>query len=222
MEEQHYKYPKTFHLPFSQGLQNDDRRMEDETCFDGKDIAITIKMDGENTSMYREGIHARSLYAMTHPSQHWTKRYHSEISYLIPDGWRICGESLYARHSISYDNLDSFFQVFSIWNEKNECLSFADTINFCLDNGIAHVAVHSLMDKFDSTNKAHWRWIEGIYLQVVEEGEEGIVIRNMDSYKFEDFCSNIAKAVRKNHVQTDEHWTKTWIPNKLNEKETVS
>lgn len=44
---------------------------------------------------------------------------------------------------------------------------------------------------------------------------EGIVIRNADSFPLEDFSKNVVKYVRKNHVQTDEHWKKNWKRAKL-------
>jgi hypothetical protein len=205
------KYPKTYHLPFSQGLQNDDRRLEDEHCFDGKTVAVTIKMDGENTTMYRDTIHARSLYQMSHPSQHWVKAYHGQIKHLIPAGWRVCGENLYARHSIAYEELEHFFQVFSIWNKNNECLSYEDTVLWCKRNGLHHVKTETILE----IEGADFNEVEDTYKEVVARGDEGVVIRNLESYKFEDFQKNIAKAVRKGHVQTDEHWTKTWVPNKM-------
>jgi hypothetical protein len=210
------KYPKTFHTPFSLGLQNDDRRMEDEHCFNGKTVAITIKMDGENTSLYRNGMHARSLYAMAHPSQYWMKAYHAQIAYKIPEGWRVCGENLYARHSIPYYELEHYFQVFSIWDENNECLSLQETWDFCYDNGLTHVPFIRWVDSndFDSTEK-FMECLNNEYFSVVKKGEEGIVIRNIERYPFEEFHKNVAKAVRKGHVQTDEHWTKTWVPNQL-------
>lgn len=41
------KYPKTFHFPWSENLQNDDRLLEDIGCFLGKNIVVSEKMDGE-------------------------------------------------------------------------------------------------------------------------------------------------------------------------------
>lgn len=210
------KYPKTYHLPFSLGLQNDDRRLEDEHCFDGKTVAITIKMDGENTTMYRDTIHARSLYTMSHPSQHWIKAFHGQIKYLIPKGWRVCGENLYARHSIAYNDLQHYFQVFSIWDENNDCLSFQDTGTFCYENGLTHVPFVGQCNYNDfPSHQDFMRYLEIEYLSAVRLGQEGIVIRNITRYPFSEFQKNVAKAVRKGHVQTDEHWTKTWVPNGL-------
>jgi hypothetical protein len=53
-------------------------------------------------------------------------------------------------------------------------------------------------------------------------GHEGFVVRNADSFMLSDFENSIAKFVRRNHVQTDEHWMlKEVTPNKLKSKETV-
>jgi hypothetical protein len=46
-------------------------------------------------------------------------------------------------------------------------------------------------------------------------GKEGYVVRLASSFKFDDFNKSVAKFVRKNHVQTNEHWTKNWIKNGL-------
>ena len=213
------KYPKTFHLPFSESLQNDDRRMEDETCFDDKTVAVTIKMDGENTSMYRNGIHARSLDSSNHPSRSVIKAIHAQIKYDIPEGWRICGENMYARHSIHYTDLESFFYVFNVWNEKNEALSLQDTRQFCKELNLTHVKVDTILQDCNfEGDKDHFRTMEMIYRTLVAQGQEGIVVRNVESFHYNDFQQNLAKAVRKNHVQTDEHWKTTWIPNKLKEE----
>ncbi len=185
--------------------------MEDETCFDGKTVAVTIKMDGENTSMYRDGIHARSLDSSNHPSRSVVKALHGQIKYDIPEGWRICGENMYAKHSIHYTDLESFFYVFSVWNEKNEALSWNETVKFCNNLDLTLVKVRSFTDIYSS----NFSYIEQCYLAEVAKGQEGIVIRNIDSFHYDDFQQNLAKAVRKDHIQSDEHWKTTWIPNKL-------
>ena len=44
---------------------------------------------------------------------------------------------------------------------------------------------------------------------------EGVVVRNIESFPLDDFSKNVVKYVRKNHVQTDEHWKKNWKRAKL-------
>ena len=61
----YYKYPRTPHLPFSPGGTKDDRRLRDINCFVGKEVVVTEKMDGENTSIYRDYYHARSINSIT-------------------------------------------------------------------------------------------------------------------------------------------------------------
>ena len=41
-------------------------------------------------------------------------------------------------------------------------------------------------------------------------------MRNAEGFYFNDFSLNMGKWVRKNHVQTEEHWMyKEVVPNKL-------
>jgi len=49
-----------------------------------------------------------------------------------------------------------------------------------------------------------------------EKEHEGYVIRTADSFPYDEFGTHIAKYVRKNHVQTDEHWlNQSVVKNKL-------
>lgn len=47
---------------------------------------------------------------------------------------------------------------------------------------------------------------------------EGVVVRVAGDFKDEDFATSVMKWVRKDHVQTDEHWKhKEIVRNKLKE-----
>lgn len=70
--QKHVKYPKTPHLPWSEKCTDDDKKLKDIQHFIGKEVVASIKMDGENTTMYDDKIHARSLNS-NHPSQDWVK-----------------------------------------------------------------------------------------------------------------------------------------------------
>lgn len=122
-----YKYPRTPHLPWSQGVSSDDLVLDDFSAFVDQEVVVTEKLDGENTTLYTDHIHARSIDSKHHPSHNWVKQLHGQMAYHIPSGWRFCGENVYARHSITYHNLQSYFYLFSIWNEHNVCLSWKDT-----------------------------------------------------------------------------------------------
>lgn len=200
------KYPRTLHMPHSPGISSDDKKLTSEqftTNFHHKSIIITEKMDGENTTLYCDYMHARSLDSRHHPSRDWVKRFQSEIGRDIPDRWRVCGENLFAKHSISYDNLDSYFYGFSIWDENNVCLDTDTTSDWFELLGIKHVPII----EYGLNCSNEWDW--SIYdkgKEVVEQGKEGIVIRNIDSFHFDNFQNNVAKYVRANHVNTEQHW----------------
>ncbi len=208
-----YKYPRTKHLPWSPGATKDDVRLLDASLFNGKEIVVTEKMDGENTSMYCDHIHARSLDSAHHPSRTWVKAFHASIQKDIPEGWRICGENLYAKHSIEYTNLPSYFMVFSIWNEKNETLSWDETVDWC-----------SLLDLVTVPVLYRGQWDEEAIRNLYNPSEdaermEGYVVRLANGFPYKAFGESVAKFVRGGHVQTSTHWMKeNIIPNGLQSK----
>jgi hypothetical protein len=55
------KYPRTPHLPWSPGATSDDIYQGNTSYFENKVVVVTEKMDGENTSIYRDFVHARSI-----------------------------------------------------------------------------------------------------------------------------------------------------------------
>lgn len=202
----YYKYPRTLHLPWSPGTTSDDRIHKDISFFDGRRVIVTEKLDGENTSMYSDHIHARSPDSVGHPSRNWVKTFHSNLKFNIPEGLRICGENVFAEHSIHYTKLPSYFLVFGIY-EGNKCLSWDDTVDWCnlLD-------LHTVPVLYDGV----WNEeiVKALYTGVSKCGglQEGYVVRVADSFTYEAdekekvFEKDIAKFVRKGHVQTDEHW----------------
>lgn len=90
-----FKYPRTPHMPFSKGATSDDRILKSLDHFNGKHVSITVKKDGENTTMMRDCFYARSLDSVHHISQDWLARFHASLSYKIPEGYRVCGENVY-------------------------------------------------------------------------------------------------------------------------------
>jgi len=194
-----YKYPRTPHLPWSEGVTDDDKILKDINVFKNKEIHITEKMDGENTTLYPKYYHARSLDSADHESQHWLKNFYSGIKHMIPEGFRICGENLFAKHSIYYEKLYDYFMVFSVW-ENNKCLSCDDTTLFCLELGLSEVP-YLYQGIFNEEFLKNMKFNSKCGNEV-----EGYVIRNSESFYLDEFQDNVAKYVRKNHVQTDEHW----------------
>lgn len=203
------KYPSTPHLPFSQGLQRDDTRIQSLNSFEGREIVVTEKLDGENTSMYADHIHARSIDSRHHPSRDWVKNFWNNIRMDIPSGFRLCGENVYARHSVTYNNLESYFYGFSVWDNNNRCLSWDDTVEFFELLNIVPVPV-IYRGVFDI------KMLEQLAADFDVENKEGFVVRIADSFCYNEFDTKVAKWVRAGHVQTNKHWMHSQVkPNQL-------
>ena len=199
----HVKYPRTHHLPWSPGVTDDDRVIESLDALRAGEIVITEKMDGENTTMYRDFIHARSLSGTTHPSQSWVRNYWAGVAPHIPPGWRVCGENLFATHSIKYTRLPSYFLGFSIWNDKNVCLSWDETLEWFQMLDIQPV----------------WKLYRGPYDQEIIDTQtrqidheicEGYVIRSTAEIPYGRFRTHVGKYVRASHVQSAHNWRNRW------------
>lgn len=200
------KYPRTYHLPFSPGKTEDDKTLSDCSQFEGKEVVATIKMDGENTTAYYDGyIHARSTDSDNHPSRNWVKNYLSKVLYNLPEGFRICGENLYAKHAIHYKSLESYFYMFSIWDSANNCLSWKETEEWVALLGLVTVPViyRGIWDELK---------IKQVYMTKYPAlsysfgGVEGFVVRLANSFSYGNFRRSVAKYVRAEHVVENQHW----------------
>jgi hypothetical protein len=204
------KYPRTHHLPWSEGMHDDDRMLPSIDVFARRRVIVTEKMDGENTTLYRHTLHARSVDGRSHPSRNWVKGFWSQVCGDIPEGWRVCGENLYAKHSIGYDNLPSYFMAFSIWDERNACLPWDETLEWLDLLGMTPVPV--LYDgPFDA------KVIQSLYGPKDWGQREGYVVRVADGFSYGAFRDSVAKFVRRGHVQTNKHWMhgQPIVPNEL-------
>lgn len=208
-----YKYPRTYHLPFSPGATSDDRYIENFDAFKGQEIVVTEKMDGENTTIYSDGYtHARSIDSGYHQSRSLISQTAASILYLwetfkIPQSYRITGENLYAKHSIQYTNLKSYFYMFGVWHNE-VCLSWDETeyIASCFNLTLVPILYRGPFDL--------------VVLKSIEASldkkQEGFVVRLTDEIYGADWDKAAAKWVRPDHVQTVEHWMSApVIKNKL-------
>lgn len=189
-------YPRTPHLPWSPGAAADDVRVGDLSGLAGQEVVVTEKLDGENTTLYPDGLHARSLDSAHHPSRAWVKGLHGRIAHAIPDSWRICGENVYARHSIAYADLASWFYAFSVWAGEH-CLDWDTTVRFTRRLGIP-VPPTLWRGIFEE------RAIRALRLDLARQ--EGYVVRTVAGFHRAEFAGRVAKWVRPAHVQTEVHW----------------
>ena len=191
------------HHPESPGFQNDDRLHNNVNYFVGKQIVVTEKLDDENTTFYHDYIHARSLDSGMHPSRTWVKGLYGRIQYQIPEDGRICGENVFAKHSIYYKNLETYFYVFSVWDENDNCLSWDETKEFCKDLTLQTVPI---IDRLTLNNWKDVMESYKMYYEKKKDDVEGWVARVANSFNFNSFALNVCKYVRKGHVQTDQNW----------------
>ena len=213
-----YKFPRIAHCPWSESISNDDKLHPDMSIFDGQEVIATIKHDGENTNISKEYIHARSLEYPPHESRTWMRQFWNTLRNDIPDGFRISGENLFAKHSIHYHHLKSYFYVFMIWDEKNTAFSWDDTIYWAELLGL------TLVDTFyrGPFDRYQIHTAYDAYCKQSKDPVEGYVIRLSKEIPYNEIDKNrclksMCKWVRKNHVTTDEHWmSQTIVPNELN------
>lgn len=192
------KYPRTMHLLWSQSVNDDDRVMPDMSHWEGREIVVTEKRDGENTNIYTNYLHARSVDGRSHPSRNLLKAWAAQWQHELPEGWRVCGENLYARHSIPYVGLPHHFEGFSIWNERNVRLSWDDTLEWFELLGITSVPVlyRGIYDE---------KIVRGLWTEEQRETVEGYVMTIADEMHYGEFRRFMAKFVRANHVQRTKH-----------------
>lgn len=214
------KYGRTYHYPFSPGTSSDDR-INWEWWNDLKQIKKVVhteKMDGENTCLNTIGVFARSHAAPTrHPWAQYLKERWSLIKNDLGD-LEIFGENCYAIHSIEYTRLEHHFFVFGI-REKDRWLSWEETKFY------AGVLDFPTVPELGFAYPESAAEVEAQVMDIVKEPStfgsrdvnsqeacrmEGLVTRNAESYPVADFRKNVFKYVRKDHVKTDQHWTRNW------------
>ncbi len=200
------KYHRTVHVGWSEGYTDDDKHMKNLSVLENaEEVIISEKMDGEATTMYplydRGGIHARSVDSNVDWTREWCRSLQISLVEHIR-GLRVCGENMAAIHSIEYDNLTSFFYLYSIFDhETNMCWSWDDTAAFAEKHDLA-------MPKVLYRGKWNAALFEKMFKNLDKEKSEGYVIRLASSFHYDDAHLSLCKAVRKGHVQTDEHWKK--------------
>ncbi|GGE19081.1 2'-5' RNA ligase [Primorskyibacter flagellatus] len=204
------KYGRTFHLPTSPGATSDDKIMASLVGLMVDDLVVTEKMDGENTTIHSTGSHARSPDSRYHPSRDWLKAFAAGISPNLEDGERIIGENLYARHSVAYDALPSYFLGFG-WIVDDEVQSWDRTMTRFQELGISAVPTLYRGPYRDDL-------FEGIARNLDLTKHEGYVVRTAGAFDENAMPECMGKYVRAGHVQADIHWMKAEVvPNKLAE-----
>jgi RNA ligase-like protein len=114
------------------------------------------------------------------------------ISYRIPDGWRVCGESMYARRRIAYTDLPGVFIVFGIWDETDTLLGWDDTVDWARR---LELPVAPVLYRGGSLSEARGAWGR----QRTPETSQGFVVRRAGRISADDFPLQVVKWVGARH-----------------------
>jgi hypothetical protein len=209
------KYPRTYHFDFSPGTTSDDRIAKDFSNIIGVPIVITEKLDGENNSMISDGVYARSHTDFTiSPWSSKVRELHGILKHSISKDLYIFGEAMSAIHSIEYENLISHFYMFGarykgVWSSWEEVEEYA----YLLDLPTVPVLFKGTIKDYKELKTL----VEKLVSEPSSLGgiKEGVVARIAAEFNDDEFSNSVFKWVRKDHVQTDEHWTKNWVWSKI-------
>lgn len=205
------KYNRTYHLPYSPGTTSDDRFGETVEGLIGREIVITEKLDGENTGFVDGGVYARSHGAYTtSPWSREVRQIHSvKVEGMLGPDVYVFGENMEGIHSIEYSNLSSYFYMFGVRDNSTwQSWDVVEEYAYLLDLPTVPVLFRGIVN----SEKELQTLVEDLVSKPSKLGGEieGVVVRYTGSFEDKDFMYNLQKWVRKNHVKTDIHWTKTW------------
>lgn len=211
------KYPRTYHLSISPEVHGDDKTLsfEDEQTFLNRELIITEKMDGGNACLHNGKVYARThSEEASHPSFSRLKQLSINMFYTSIfdfDRYMLFGENVQAIHSIEYSSLTSPFYLFAIFDRKEKIwLGWNHLVILASKLGLPVVPVLGRMT-FKSIKEMEVYLSKEIKLSsAYGPNREGFVLRDVNSFKEEDFSVNVCKFVRHGHVQSDEHWSKNW------------
>lgn len=202
------KYPRSFHLPWSPGGTNDDKRMTDVSALIEVPIVITEKCDGSNLAFTHEAVFSRSHAGPpSHPSFDLAKATHATIKHLISPGITVFCEYCYALHSIAYTALPHFCLVFGVrddstgqWWSWDYVQAQAADLHLPTAPVLFEGGVGSKKELEELTRSLASK------ASILGGQREGVVVRTEAGFTNDEFGSRLGKWVRKNHVQTDDHW----------------
>lgn len=215
-----YGFPVISHLPWSPGITESElatSKTEIASFLVGQNVVITEKMDGENITMYNDAMHSSGPHAeMREESYDWIQQYLNDNGWKVPIRIRVCGEHMYARHNISYDNLESFFLVHSVWHDK-VCFGWDETKRVAGDMGM--VMVPTLWEgKIEN-----YKHLIDLTEEFITDDMEGLVVRLTRplTHSFKSRKRPIMgmyKYIRAAELPDREHWTTgPLFPNNLAE-----
>ena len=222
-----HKFPRTQHIFNIGGATVDDRILnkEDyEMYMKNEDVFIAEKVDGAQLGIsidenYKILIQNRSHYVNSKSHSQFEKldkwiMDHSQSLYEILDQDTILfGEWLYAKHSISYDNLPDYFLAFDLYNKKKKLFYNRDILVEKLKDTSLNFVREMYRGKIKDKNQL-LKMIEEKSIYTSDGRVEGIYLKIFEG----DYVKSRCKLVRNDFLSGNDHWTKGGIQKNIIKK----
>ena len=210
------KYPKTPYWPWSPVIGRDDAVHPDPRRFVGEPVVVTEKLDGGNTLLHSGEVYGRSVSAPCEGKWMAMVKKHHAWKVREPDLY-LYGEDIYGVHSISYDPVPESrtFHAFALRGGDGAFASFSKVEAYTRRQGIPVVPVlfkgrfRSLAEIRAFLERAHGE------ASLLGGEREGVVLRLARGFPAAEFQNSVCKSVRPGHVQSEEHWSRNWVPCKI-------
>jgi len=212
-----HKFPRTAHLFNIGGATVDDRYVSNDeyNYFLNNEVHITEKVDGAQMGIsidenYKIMVQNRSHYVNSKsasqfkPLDKWVYDHRDDLYEVLDNDHILFGEWLYAKHSISYNNLPDYFLAFDLYNKREKVFYNRNILEEKLQNTnikMVRVMYEGKIDKNkllkmieEKSDYADYR-VEGVYLKVFDS--------NYVKYR--------CKLVRNDFIAGNEHWSKKII-----------
>ncbi len=207
------KYPRTPYWPYSPTTGRRDTLHADPKRFVGRPIVVTEKLDGSNVLIHRGKVYGRSV--ADEAANKWMAMVKKHHAWKVTDpDVLLYGEDIYGVHSIEYEPIreNETFHAFALRDWKGDFGSMAELEQFAAERSIPVVPVIH-RGAFASVAKMRGFIQNEHAKQSALGGErEGMVVRIAEGFASAGFAHYVCKSVRKDHVQTDQHWTRNWRP----------
>ena len=176
-------------------------------------MVVTEKLDGGNTLLHAGEVYSRSVSAPSGAKWMAMVKKHHAWKVNEPDVY-LYGEDIYGVHSITYEPIAEHetFRAFALRDGDGAFAAFEEVETYarCLAIPVVPVLFRGV---FRSVAEVR-AFVEHAHDDPSALGgeREGVILRLARRFPAEEFQDNVCKSVRAGHVQTEEHWTRSWKP----------
>ena len=207
------KYPRTPYWPWSPSTGRNDGVHPYPGRFVGEPVVVTEKLDGGNTLLHGGKVYARSVLGPSEGKWMAMVKKHHAWKVNEPDVY-LYGEDIYGVHSIEYGPVpeQATYYAFALRHGHGAFAPFSEVEAYANPREIPVVPV-LFNGRFQSVAELR-AFVERAHAEpsVLGGEREGVVLRLARGFPARDFSNNVCKSVRPGHVQTDEHWSRSWRP----------